>query len=318
MTRILLQTGIFCAEFSENVAHAETQARALLTAARQVESSLPFKKTLAIVLRLGNYLNQGTAIGDAYGFELTSLLKVADLRSHDDAKYTLLHCVAKELDAAATTSMTMTTTLTKAEVHARTDVAASLCGVATAAGVDSSQLAADVRLLQDGVATVARLLDQHAPSLPSSSSSSLPSSSTLLLPPVAVRRLRRFHDHAAAATAAVAATLAVAQAECATMMCRFSFNVKKSSSLSSPVAKAEDFFAVLKAFVAALVTARAAVRVQAAAAAKAVETAAATALSATVAVKHSPVKNAGSTKAQFASTTLDAPPGDENEPPVSN
>ena len=60
-------------------------------------SSKKLKKVLEVVLAFGNVMNRGSR-GNAYGFKLSSLNRVADTKSNADRDMTLLHYVVKTLE----------------------------------------------------------------------------------------------------------------------------------------------------------------------------------------------------------------------------
>eukprot|EP00112_Aurelia_sp_Birch-Aquarium-sp1_P016065 Seg3607.1 transcript_id=Seg3607.1/GoldUCD/mRNA.D3Y31 product=Formin-H protein_id=Seg3607.1/GoldUCD/D3Y31 len=68
----------------------------LLEACRALEKSKNFEKLLEYVLAVGNYLNGGTTRGGAYGFKMSSLVKLVNVRS-GDKEYNLLKFVVEQL-----------------------------------------------------------------------------------------------------------------------------------------------------------------------------------------------------------------------------
>lgn len=65
-------------------------------ACNELKGSHNFKKILEMVLAVGNYLNGDSFRGAAQGFKLGALLKLMDIKSHNN-KTTLLHFVVAEL-----------------------------------------------------------------------------------------------------------------------------------------------------------------------------------------------------------------------------
>jgi len=71
---------------------------AVIHAVSEVHKSDKFKKLLEFVLAVGNYLNGGTARGQAYGFKLEALKKLRDTKTADNQS-TLLHYLVQLVDS---------------------------------------------------------------------------------------------------------------------------------------------------------------------------------------------------------------------------
>ena len=61
-----------------------------------------------MILTVGNYLNGGTARGQAYGFQLEVLLKLTNLKSSSISNGTLLHFVVRQLSAKSPECLQLT------------------------------------------------------------------------------------------------------------------------------------------------------------------------------------------------------------------
>ena len=72
-----------------------------MEASREVARSRRLKKLLEVVLALGNYMNRG-ARGNALGFRLASLNKLADTKSSTSKGTTLLHYLVEIVDKKVT------------------------------------------------------------------------------------------------------------------------------------------------------------------------------------------------------------------------
>jgi formin 2 len=76
-----LLSASFAAEFDETVAGVTAALDAVRVACDEVRRSKQLKAVLAAALAAGNVLNEGTPRGDAAGFTLDSLHKLADVKS---------------------------------------------------------------------------------------------------------------------------------------------------------------------------------------------------------------------------------------------
>ncbi|KAL7872775.1 hypothetical protein AOLI_G00118460 [Acnodon oligacanthus] len=85
-----LQSLYFKKKFAERVAEIKPKIEALSTASKEVLQSRNLRQLLEVVLALGNYMNKGQR-GNAYGFKVSSLNKIADTKSSIDKNITLLH-----------------------------------------------------------------------------------------------------------------------------------------------------------------------------------------------------------------------------------
>ncbi|XP_044292470.1 disheveled-associated activator of morphogenesis 1 isoform X2 [Varanus komodoensis] len=85
-----LQSLYFKKKFAERVAEVKPKVDAIRTASTEVFQSKSLKQLLEVVLAFGNYMNKGQR-GNAYGFKISSLNKIADTKSSIDKNITLLH-----------------------------------------------------------------------------------------------------------------------------------------------------------------------------------------------------------------------------------
>ncbi|XP_035380121.1 LOW QUALITY PROTEIN: disheveled-associated activator of morphogenesis 1b [Electrophorus electricus] len=85
-----LQSLYFKKKFAERIAEIKPKVEALSKASREVLHSRNLKQLLEVVLAFGNYMNKGQR-GNAYGFKVSSLNKIADTKSSIDKNITLLH-----------------------------------------------------------------------------------------------------------------------------------------------------------------------------------------------------------------------------------
>ncbi|XP_041132548.1 disheveled-associated activator of morphogenesis 1-like isoform X2 [Polyodon spathula] len=85
-----LESLYFKKKFAERVGEVKPKVEALRVASKEVLQSRNFKQLLEVVLAFGNYMNKGQR-GNAYGFKVSSLNKIADTKSSIDKNVTLLH-----------------------------------------------------------------------------------------------------------------------------------------------------------------------------------------------------------------------------------
>ncbi|XP_035234924.1 disheveled-associated activator of morphogenesis 1 isoform X1 [Anguilla rostrata] len=85
-----LQSLYFKKKFAERIAEIKPKVEALTKASKEVVQSRNLKQLLEVVLAFGNYMNKGQR-GNAYGFKVSSLNKIADTKSSIDKNITLLH-----------------------------------------------------------------------------------------------------------------------------------------------------------------------------------------------------------------------------------
>ncbi|XP_041831139.1 disheveled-associated activator of morphogenesis 1-like isoform X2 [Melanotaenia boesemani] len=85
-----LQSLYFKKKFAERIAEIKPKVEALTKASKEILHSKNLKQLLEVVLAFGNYMNKGQR-GNAYGFKMSSLNKIADTKSSIDKNITLLH-----------------------------------------------------------------------------------------------------------------------------------------------------------------------------------------------------------------------------------
>uniref|UniRef100_A0A4W6D161 Dishevelled associated activator of morphogenesis 1b n=1 Tax=Lates calcarifer TaxID=8187 RepID=A0A4W6D161_LATCA len=85
-----LQSLYFKKKFAERIAEIKPKVEALTKASKEILHSRSLKQLLEVVLAFGNYMNKGQR-GNAYGFKVSSLNKIADTKSSIDKNITLLH-----------------------------------------------------------------------------------------------------------------------------------------------------------------------------------------------------------------------------------
>ncbi|KAE8672953.1 Formin-like protein 7 [Hibiscus syriacus] len=86
----------FRSNYDLEILHMKECLQTLELGCKELRSQRLFMKLLEAILKAGNHMNAGTARGDAQAFNLTSLLKLYDVKS-TDGKTTLLHFVVEEV-----------------------------------------------------------------------------------------------------------------------------------------------------------------------------------------------------------------------------
>ncbi|XP_063088770.1 protein diaphanous homolog 3 isoform X1 [Cavia porcellus] len=81
---------LFKLQFEEQVNNIKPDIMAVSTACEEIKKSKSFSKLLELVLLMGNYMNAGSRNAQTFGFNLSSLCKLKDIKSADQ-KTTLLH-----------------------------------------------------------------------------------------------------------------------------------------------------------------------------------------------------------------------------------
>jgi hypothetical protein len=85
------------AEIDRDLDNVIKQADIFCRAVHQIASSQALKGMLALILRVGNFLNGGSPRGGAYGFKIEFLTKLKDVRSAEPG-FTFIHLIAKLVD----------------------------------------------------------------------------------------------------------------------------------------------------------------------------------------------------------------------------
>jgi len=91
-------------KFHERISELQPKVEVLLKASKEILRSKKLKKILEIVLALGNYMNKGTR-GNAYGFRLQSLNKIADTKSSTNRSTSLMNFLLTILESCENGSL---------------------------------------------------------------------------------------------------------------------------------------------------------------------------------------------------------------------
>ncbi|XWS63605.1 hypothetical protein CRYUN_Cryun06bG0114700 [Craigia yunnanensis] len=86
----------FRSNYDLEILHMKESLQTLELGCKELRFQRMFMKLLEAILKAGNRMNAGTARGNAQAFNLTSLLKLSDVKS-TDGKTTLLHFVVEEV-----------------------------------------------------------------------------------------------------------------------------------------------------------------------------------------------------------------------------
>ena len=85
------------AEFEANVSFLEPSIDAMIQGSEDLMSSQKLQDLFYMVLMAGNFLNSGGYAGNAAGMKISSLHKLADIRSNKPG-LTMLHYVAAQAE----------------------------------------------------------------------------------------------------------------------------------------------------------------------------------------------------------------------------
>lgn len=142
-----IQALYFKRKFQERMDALEPQVTGVLNACIELKQSQGLRQYLEIILALGNYMNRGPR-GNAYGFQLDSLLKVADTKSSKSRDYNLMHFIVNCVD-----NMSM--------FSSARQVASQLSNISVACKVNMSELTKDMGTLRAGIKSLEAELQWH-------------------------------------------------------------------------------------------------------------------------------------------------------------
>lgn len=92
-----LQSMNFKASFAEMVKDVEVFIHAGSVACKEVRTSKKFAKIIELVLLIGNYMNSGLNINRAYGFDISFMTQIKDVKDSSN-RQTLLHFLAETIE----------------------------------------------------------------------------------------------------------------------------------------------------------------------------------------------------------------------------
>ncbi|XP_023239391.1 disheveled-associated activator of morphogenesis 1-like [Centruroides sculpturatus] len=92
-----IRTLFYKKKFKERIDDCKPKINAVLEACKEVQRSKKLKKLLELVLAFGNYMNRGQR-GNASGFHVASLNRIADTKSSINRNVTLLHYILKTVE----------------------------------------------------------------------------------------------------------------------------------------------------------------------------------------------------------------------------
>lgn len=84
---------LFKLQFNEQVENIKPEIVSVTAACEEVRKSESFASLLSVILMMGNFLNSGSMNAGAFGFNISFLCKLRDIKSSDQ-KLTMLHFVA--------------------------------------------------------------------------------------------------------------------------------------------------------------------------------------------------------------------------------
>ena len=94
---VRLDSALLRDSFERRLTEIKESVEVIAKSVSEIKGSTKFVSVLKLVLAIGNYINGGTARGGAYGFKLSSLSKLVDVRSSNRGE-TLIHYLATLCD----------------------------------------------------------------------------------------------------------------------------------------------------------------------------------------------------------------------------
>eukprot|EP01099_Mayorella_cantabrigiensis_P006765 TRINITY_DN5758_c0_g1_i1.p1 TRINITY_DN5758_c0_g1~~TRINITY_DN5758_c0_g1_i1.p1 ORF type:complete len:313 (+),score=78.85 TRINITY_DN5758_c0_g1_i1:212-1150(+) len=88
-----LECFVYKREFDQKVNEMKEDIKAVVLCVREIKASPKLSAVLKFILVLGNYMNAGGFSGNAFGYKLSSILKLIDTKSANN-KFNLLHYLA--------------------------------------------------------------------------------------------------------------------------------------------------------------------------------------------------------------------------------
>ncbi|ORZ31703.1 formin homology 2 domain-domain-containing protein [Catenaria anguillulae PL171] len=92
-----LDCWLFKAKFGERVEELSPMAKSIASACKVLRESEALKKSLKVILTVGNFINAGSFRGNAQGFSIDLLGKLADVKLNGPNKQNLFHYIATVL-----------------------------------------------------------------------------------------------------------------------------------------------------------------------------------------------------------------------------
>lgn len=138
-----LRTLHYKKKFNIWLTEIKPKIQAVLEASKEVQRSKRLRKTLEIILAFGNYMNRGQR-GNAVGFKLSSLTRIADTKSSCNKNMTLLHYIADTCQLKFRECLLL---------------GADMPNVRDAAKVNMKELEKDMAILRNGMKEVGRELE---------------------------------------------------------------------------------------------------------------------------------------------------------------
>ncbi len=86
-------------EFDTRIAELSGSVSSLRDAAREISQGHEFRYVLEAILKIGNFLNSGTARGNAMGFKLDALSKLKTVKATNESKISLVQYLAMFMDS---------------------------------------------------------------------------------------------------------------------------------------------------------------------------------------------------------------------------
>lgn len=140
-----IRTLFYKKKFQERISDSKPKIEAVLEASKELHRSKRLKRMLELILAFGNYMNRG-ARGNAAGFHLASLNRIADTKSSINRNMTLLHYIIDTLEKKFKDVLKI-----EEDIH----------HVRQAAKVNLNELTKEIQSLKLGIQEVQKELEFH-------------------------------------------------------------------------------------------------------------------------------------------------------------
>jgi len=149
-----LRTFLFKSQFVSNITRLKEDIAACHHGVKVMKENKLLGLFLELILSIGNFLNQGTATGDCFGFRVDVLPKLKDTKSPVKTEYSLLHYIAYFAEKKKPKMLALPGQLVP--------ISKATAEYVTSISLESAEMRGQMTLLQKELDTVARI-NEEAP-----------------------------------------------------------------------------------------------------------------------------------------------------------